>query len=324
MNIDPGNNWENLTFRPADFLEFMRKKAVVDRLTSKTVRDAVGEFVMDCHIEGKSAQTLRFYQSFLRPFQEMVGADTEISSITPATIRGYFAAREDGHIFAAHSRYRALRAFLNWCTRQGYLAASPLALKAPKLPQRVKPNLSPSAIKDLLEKGCVGPNGIRDRAMVLTLYSTGIREGELQKMQLKDLDLRGRLIRVMGKGNVERIQLLSEQAAKAIWRYLRERPHNSDHVWLTEEGTPLKVDGIYRIIKRLAARAGISERCYPHLFRHTFAGYMAEQGIQLDELQYLLGHKGIEMSAHYARETRARRALRQQAKHCLGDNLGLK
>lgn len=191
------------------------------------------------------------------------------------------------------------------------------------MPERLKPNLSPSVVKDLLIKGCVGPNAPRDRAIILTLYSTGIREGEIQKMMLQDLDIRGRLIRVKGKGNVERIQLLGEQASKAVWRYLQGRRHSSDHLWLTVEGTPLSTDGIYRIIKRVAARAGITGRCYPHLFRHTFAGHMAEK-VGLDELQYLLGHKGMEMSAHYAKETRARRALQHQAGHSLGDNLGLK
>lgn len=296
-------------------------RRLLEQVISKTVKEAVSEWDIDCQIESKSPATLRFYRQFIRPFIDTVGPDTKLENITSVAVKQYLASRQDSHEYAHAARFRALRSFLNWCKKQGYIVASPLNIKPPRLPEKVIPDFTTEDIKAML-KACDGTMALRDRALVLFLYDTGIRLGEVQRMTLGDLNLIGHQVTIHGKGNKQRVLHISDTTTKAVWLYLKSRKKQLETVWLTEESRPIQTGGIYQALKRIILRAGIKgKKASPHVFRHSFASSMLSQGMAMDELQYLLGHNSLAMVERYARASKARRAIQAQAKHSPVDSL---
>ena len=142
--------------------------------------------------------------------------------------------------------------------------------------------------------------GSRNRAIVLVLLDAGVRLSELTGMRLTDVDTSNGNIRVLGKGNKERVVWISKTTQKAPWRYLMHRPDNSDtELWLTEEGKGFSPRGVQSFVKGLKGRAGVKGSGCIHRFRHTFALYCLRVDTNVFNLQYLLGHSELEMVRRY-------------------------
>ena len=137
---------------------------------------------------------------------------------------------------------------------------------------------------------------MRDRALTELLYGTGIRIGELVGLDVRDLDLRAREVRVLGKGKKERIGVFGEPAATALGRYLRDgRPGlvtaKETALFLNRFGGRLTVRSVQTIVRKYAMKAGLPEAVHPHLLRHSFATHLLDGGADLRVVQELLGHE---------------------------------
>jgi len=152
------------------------------------------------------------------------------------------------------------------------------------------------------------PTADRDRALILVLLDTGARASEIcadprhnaSGALIRDYDPRNATLQVIGKGNKERLLLLSSATQKALWRYLSSRPDRipEENLFITRSGEPLTSTALLHLLKALGKQAGVPD-CHPHRFRHTFAITFLRNGGRVLELQQLLGHTTITMVQHY-------------------------
>ena len=193
---------------------------------------------------------------------------------------------------------RGLRAFGNWLARDGLAVARALrALANPRVPRRVIEPLSDADLRHLLAAA-----GQRDAAVVLLLLDTGLRVSEVVGIRLGDLRRDGG-IKVTGKGDAERMVPVGGTARRAVGAYLAARgPGGSDErLFLNQADQPLTTSGVSQLLRRLRRRTGVSARCNPHTFRHTFAhNYLVNGGDALS-LQRILGHSCLDMVKRYVR-----------------------
>jgi integrase/recombinase XerD len=150
------------------------------------------------------------------------------------------------------------------------------------------------------------PKGIRDRALLEFLYATGLRVTELISVTLADLDDRERLVRVLGKGNKERIVPVGDAALHFTERYMRtvrperlSRGRSGDRLFLSLKGKPLTRYAVWKIIRERTVKAGVAKTVSPHTFRHSFATHLLEGGADLRSVQELLGHSDISTTQIY-------------------------
>jgi len=216
---------------------------------------------------------------------------------------------------SSQARYLStLRRFYRWQLAQGRLAADPtLALANPARPSRLPKVMSETQIDALLAApDTATPLGLRDRAMIETLYATGLRVSELVALKLHQINFNDGIVRVFGKGGKERLTPLGDIAIDWLRRYLhdargliRAQPQ-SDALFITGRGGAMTRQAFWHLIKRYARLAGIApERLSPHMLRHAFATHLLNHGADLRVVQLLLGHADIsttQIYTHVARE----------------------
>ena len=210
----------------------------------------------------------------------------------------------------------SLRGFFRYCSAEGIVSEDSSAqLTSPKTWSALPHVLSPKEIDALLAAPDVGTaRGLRDRAMIETLYASGLRVSELVRLETERADLEGGTLLVVGKGNKERLVPVGREARKWIGRYLREaRPSldraRSEFLFLTGRGGPMTRQRFWQLIELYARTAGIRSRISPHVLRHSFATHMLEHGADLRSVQMLLGHSDIATTQIYTHVSRTR--LRQ-------------
>jgi integrase/recombinase XerD len=202
-----------------------------------------------------------------------------------------------------------LKAFFQWATRERHLLYNPASeLLLPRLPRRLPKHLLSVADVESLINGpdIATPSGLRDRAMLETLYSTGIRRMELVRLELYDLDTRGGSLTVRGgKGGRDRVVPLGARACLWLDRYLEEvRPllvtgHDAGRCFLTDFGEPFEKNRLGDLVKRYIERAGFKVIGCCHLFRHAMATHMLENGADIRYIQEILGHSDLDTTAIY-------------------------
>lgn len=212
------------------------------------------------------------------------------------------------------ARYTStLKRFYRYLLREGRVAADPtLNLDSPKLPRSLPDTLTEADVERLLgSAGDATALDLRDRAMLETLYATGLRVSELVRLKLTALNLDDGFLRVTGKGGKDRLVPLGEEAIRWLRRYLAEaRPMLlagvlSDAVFVTARGDGMTRQGFWYLIKRRARRAGVTRALSPHTLRHAFATHLLNHGADLRVVQMLLGHSDIsttQIYTHVARE----------------------
>jgi integrase/recombinase XerD len=212
-------------------------------------------------------------------------------------------------------RLSSLRRFYALQVQLATLRADPTArVRAPKLPRRLPKNLSEHQVEALLAAPNVGSAlGIRDRAMLETLYATGLRVSELTGLRIAQVSLDMGVVRVLGKGSKERLVPLGEEAIAWIKRYLESSravlaaKGRSDAMFVTTRDGPLTRQAFWALLKRYAVAAGIpSASLSPHVLRHAFATHLLNHGADLRVVQLLLGHADITTTTIYTHVARER------------------
>jgi integrase/recombinase XerD len=265
---------------------------------------------------GLSKNTLSSYRADLAQFSVWLDARKKtLDRVEPVDIHDYL--RDFSRRAKSTSQRRliaSLRRFYQHLLAIGAIQADPtLNIEPPPRPDRFPKTRSEAQVEALLAAPDVDtPLGLRDRAMLETLYATGLRVSELTALKLFEIGLNEGVVRVFGKGAKERLVPLGQVALEWIERYLKEaRPQllagrNCDAVFVTRRGAGLSRQMFWHLVKRHAARAGIeSSRISPHTLRHAFATHLINHGADLRVVQLLLGHADIsttQVYTHVARE----------------------
>ena len=289
--------------------------------------EAIDRFDRHLAVErGLSPHTRRAYVADVRQLTVHTGSGVLPSDLTPDHVRAWLAGLHKRRSPATLGRKLAsLRCFCRWLVQEGLAEADPTAgLPMPKQPKRLPHPLSVDDCETLIRSP--QPAGarrtdptaarvqrmrwmeLRDRALVELLYGTGIRIGELVALDVRDLELAAREIRVMGKGRKERIVPIPEQARRALgaWLDLRRGPGvMSEPLFISlrprreERPRRLAAREAHRILGERAVRSSLSERVHPHRLRHSYATHLLDMGADLREIQELLGHVSLSTTQKY-------------------------
>jgi integrase/recombinase XerD len=209
------------------------------------------------------------------------------------------------------STIRNLFAFL---IREGYLEDDPTAaLPSPRQPRKIPRYLNESQVDRLtLTPDIEKPNGLRDQAMLALLYASGLRVSELCGLETSDLNLDLGVVRVLGKGNKERLVPVGTEALTCIRQYLESGRGRllgervSRYLFVTNRGGRLTRQGFWKALRQYGIRAGVQDGISPHMLRHTFATHLLEGGADLRSLQTMLGHADIATTQIYTHVARSR------------------
>jgi integrase/recombinase XerC len=200
-------------------------------------------------------------------------------------------------------RLSALRTFFSFLMREGLLAHNPAVdVRAPKAGKRLPHTLDVDQMGALLALKPQGPLGVRDLAMMELLYSSGLRLAELVGLNLADLHLADRTVRVVGKGSKTRIMPVGSQAVTALKAWLRERAAlaaDQTALFVNHRGRRLGARAVQLLVARHARAQGLPVGVHPHLFRHSFATHLLESSRDLRAVQELLGHASISTTQIY-------------------------
>lgn len=212
----------------------------------------------------------------------------------------YRQAREGISVRSQSRLVSSLKSFFGFLETEGRIPCDPSAtLTTPKLPRKIPTVLSVEEVVRIMDSvDLSGPEGHRNRAILEVLYSCGLRVSELVNLKISDMFLNDGFIRVIGKGDKQRLVPIGDPAAKAIRLYLSEtqrtyRSKNDDILFLNRRGGKMTREMIFLIVKRQCQAAGINKNISPHTFRHSFATHLVENGADLRAVQEMLGHESI-------------------------------
>jgi integrase/recombinase XerC len=261
---------------------------------------------------GASPHTVRNYLSDLLAFEQyLLPQRAGLESALHAHVRGWLGTLAVDQ--AATSRARKLasvKAFYRFCVRKKLLPRNPAgAVRSPKLPKSLPRVLPVEEVFALVDAPAVERVlGLRDKAILEVLYGGGLRVSELVGLSLGDLDLRGRVVHVLGKGRKERLCPLNEAAVDALLAWLERRGEllavpqprqDPDALFLNHRGGRLTARSIARHLDRYVLQAGLQRKTSPHAMRHSFATHLLGSGADIRSIQELLGHSSLSTTQRY-------------------------
>ena len=251
-------------------------------------------------IDGLSDKTLGNYRCNLEMFAARVNKSA--AKVTTDDIRGYIGyLAENRHLAetSLQTHINTLRAFFGWLHTEERIKKNPMAkIKSLKLDKKGARQALTVEELERLRDAC---QGYREKALVEFLVSSGCRLSEVAQLNVSDLDLIGRTVRVTGKGDKDRVVYFSVRARLMVQEYIVQRK-GGDGLFVSSKSPydPLKPRAIQRIVHSLSERAGLEDRVHPHLLRHTFATHALNGGMDVTVIQRLLGHEDIATTQIYA------------------------
>jgi len=242
--------------------------------------------------------------NLLRQYSEMCANNKSAKDITQNDIENFMGYLYDiGLCSTSLARVLSgIKAFYNFLEINGKVIQNPtMFISGPKVKRKLPTVLTVEEIDKILN--CIDfkkVEGYRNRAIIETLYSCGLRVSELVEMKMGDIFFNEEIVRIIGKGNKERIVPISKKAINDLQEYfnkmrnnLKIKPQYYSYVFLNRRGKKMTRVMVFLIIKELALKAGINKKISPHTFRHTFATHLLENGADLRAVQQLLGHESI-------------------------------
>jgi len=279
--------------------------------------------------DGLSRNTLAAYRRDLAALAAWLADSTRepLHEAGVADLQAYIAARHPGSRPASSNRrLTVFRRYYRWLVREGVRDDDPtLHIRSARQPPRFPKTLSERQVEMLLAAPDLGTAlGLRDRAMLETMYATGLRVSELVGLQTVRVALNEGVVRVVGKGDRERLVPLGEEAREWIVRYLREARAQllgarvADALFVTQRGGPMTRQMFWTLIKRYALVAQLHAPLSPHTLRHAFATHLLNHGADLRVVQMLLGHADISTTQIYTHVARERLKTLHERHHPRG------
>lgn len=248
---------------------------------------------------GMSPNTAASYCSDLKEFLEW--SDVPAGDVTTEDVLRYMEFRSDDISKRSQARMlSAMRSFFGWMVAEGEMASDPCdGIETPKLGRYLPAVLSVDEVNAIIESvDLKSSGGVRDRAILEVLYGCGLRVSEVVNLRISQFFMDEGFVRVVGKGDKQRLVPLGEMAALAVSDYLAVRgvangAEYDDFLFLNKFGRPLSRVSVFNMVKRQAMAAGVRKEISPHTFRHSFATHMIENGADLRVVQEMLGHESI-------------------------------
>ncbi len=291
-------------------------------------QDCIDVFIDAMWLEsGLAKNTLSAYRSDLNQLAKFIGS-TDLLNVQQADVQKFLALlMAQGSKGSSSARVLStLRRFYRYQIRENRIAKDPCAqVLSPKQGRPLPKTMSEQQVDDLLS----APNtetalGLRDRAMLETLYATGLRVSELVGLTLLEISLDVGVVRIVGKGSKERLVPLGEQAVDWLQRYLMSgrsallRERQCDALFVTARAAGMTRQAFWHIIRKYALLAGIEQGLSPHTLRHAFATHLINHGADLRSVQMLLGHADLSTTQIYTHIARERLQLLHGQHHPRG------
>lgn len=278
---------------------------VRDEELSSDIRDKILLYTESRTLDGLSSLTIRNSNYRLNRFSSYVNKN--VSTITTADIRKYLSFILETKKLKSSSmetEKSSLKAFFEWMVEEEYILKNPMSkIRPSKIEKRLRKSLDMEEI-ELMRDAC---STTRERAIFELFFATGLRLDELSRIDVSDLNWGDNSIKVIGKGNKERIVYFSSKSKVYIKKYLLERGlWTTDALFITSKQPHNRMGhrSIQREVKGIAQKAGISKDVYPHLLRHTFATQGLRSGVSINVIHDLLGHDSLDTTLIYAQTDR--------------------
>ena len=258
-----------------------------------------------------SEHTIRSYLNDINQFQIYIRAHVGINEeeeLSHHHVRSWIVhLMTEGYTAKSVNRkISTLKSYFKYLKKLGEIKNNPTSkVIAPKIAKRLPAVIREEELSRLLTKECDQSDfgSMRDSLVIELLYNTGIRRSELVELKIRDLNPALRQIKVLGKGNKERIIPVSVSLLRVINRYLLFREENnldhSDYMIITDRGNKVYPKFIYNIVHRQLSQVSTSKKKSPHILRHSFATHMADQGAELNAIKELLGHSNLSATELY-------------------------
>lgn len=279
-----------------DYDLFPVQRALV---VQNNMNDRILLYLASKKIDGLSQNTLENYSRHLNKFAMSMRKNVE--DITTMDVRMYLSAYAKTGVknSTIGTETDILRAFFKWLEDEEYINKSPLRkIKPIKIEKRLRQALSNEEM-EILREGC---KTYRERAIVEFFYSTGCRLEEVEKLNKSDIDWQKLQLRVIGKGNKERIVYINAQAKVHLQKYLMTRLDDCEALFVTERNPISRLGrrSFQREFKKIGKVSGLKKKVFPHLIRHTMATHLLNRGADLVTVQALLGHEDASTTQIYA------------------------
>ena len=267
--------------------------------TQKNNKDILNKFISSKEIEGCSMRTLNYYRDNISKMLDTV--NLPIDDITTEILRNYLAdykSNSSAGMVTIDNIRRTLSSFFAWLENEDYIVKSPVRrIHKVKTTRRVKETLTDENLEKLRDT-C---SNVRDLAILELLISTGMRVGELTRLNISDMNFQERSCIVLGKGNSEREVYFSAKSKMYIEKYLETRTDDNEALFvsLIKLYNRLGISGVEILIRNLGKEANIN-KVHPHKFRRTMATMTIDKGMPIEQVQKLLGHIKIDTTMEYA------------------------
>ena len=276
------------------------------------MKELIDTFLNYLSVErGLARNTIISYREDLNSYMDFIARQkiNALSKITKNDIINFMLSQKDKGVSvnSVARRLAAVRMFHRFLTRERILKNDPTVLiDSPKLWKKIPDTLSLNEVDALIAQPDIrDKQGIRDKAILETLYATGMRVSEAVNLRADNVNLDIGFLRCIGKGNKERVIPLGKKAINSIQRYLKiSRPHflkkkESEFLFLNRFGKKISRQSLWKIIKRYGREARLKKAIKPHMLRHSFATHLLERGADLRSVQEMLGHSNISTTQVY-------------------------
>jgi len=297
----------------------------------RTDQESIDEFLDALWSErGLSKNTVEAYGRDLKLLSQWLAKTKKgLKDVDASCLQKYIAycGEKGGKASSMARAFSSLKRYFRYQLREGRIDEDPTALiDTPKLAKPLPSTLSESQVEALLDACDISdPIGLRDRAMLELLYATGLRVTELVSLEYSQLSMQQGIVRVIGKGNKERLVPMGDEAVKWLSEYiessrplLMEGKGISSFLFITKRGSGMTRQAFWYLIKRYAATVGIVQKISPHTLRHAFATHLLNHGADLRVVQLLLGHSDLSTTQIYTHVAKARLQSLHQEHHPRG------